>query len=301
MKLRKDVDRLLKISNKLDKEGRYTLADSVFNLLKISQFSPTPTQLPTTQVDLPESLRPFLSPETFKDNVFVNKNVMRQIDAPYASKFGPDTPLVFNTMTPTQYAELERTGKLQQILDIQSAQGAAALKYLASTGADIQGLGALIGQWSKAPNQNNKVIVENAIATTAAQAVVDAITAATVGRNKFNFNEWQMKLNEISGQINRYPAPLARAILQGINTGLRRQLSKLSTQAPDVLRRSISRSNPDWMSFASQHGLHTFTSQFGSGPVPAPVPKPATKPGAPTTPESEAAPGDKPLSGEPPP
>ena len=82
---------------------------------------------------------------------------MRQIDAPYASKFGPDTPLVFNTMTPTQYAELERTGKLQQILDIQSAQGAAALKYLASTGADIQGLGALIGQWSKAPNQNNKV------------------------------------------------------------------------------------------------------------------------------------------------
>ena len=74
MKLRKDVDRLLKISNKLDKEGRYTLADSVFNLLKISQFSPTPTQLPTTQIDLPESLRPFLSPETFKDNVFVNKN-----------------------------------------------------------------------------------------------------------------------------------------------------------------------------------------------------------------------------------
>lgn len=300
MKLRKNVDKLIRISNKLDKEGRYTLADSVFNLLKLSQFSPTPTQLPTTQIDLPESLRPFLSPETFKDSVFVNKNVMRQIDAPYTSKFGPSTPLVFNTISPTQYAELERTGKLQQILDIQSAQGAAALRYLASTGADIQGLGALIGQWSKAPNQNNKVIVENAIATTAAQAVVDALTAATVGRNKFNFNEWQMKLSEITGQINRYPPPLARAILQGINTGLRRQLNKLSTQSPDVLRRSISRSNPDWMSFANQYGLQSFTSQFGSGPVPPSVPKPSTKPGAPTTPDTEAAPGDKPVSGEPP-
>ena len=300
MKLRKDVNSLLKISDKLDKEGKYTLADSVFNLLKISQFSPTPTQLPTTQVDLPESLRPFLSPDTFQDSVLVNKNVMRQVDAPYASKFGPDTPLIFNTLTPTQYAQLESSGNLQKILDIQSAQGAAALKYLASTGADVQGLGALIGQWSKAPNQNNKVVVENAIATSVSQAVVDGLSAITTNRNKFNFNEWQMRLNEISGQINRYPPTLALAISQGINTGLRRQINKLSTQNPDVLRRSISPSNPDWMSFASTHGLSSFTSQFGSGPVPAAVPKPATKPGAPTTPDTEATPANKPISGEPP-
>jgi len=299
MKLRKDVDSFIKLSKKLDTQGRYTLADKVFNFIKTSQFSPTPTQLPTTQIDLPESLRPFLDPSTFKDNVFVNKNVMRQMDAPYASKFGPDTPLVFNTLSPQMYAELERTGKLQQILDIQSAQGAAALKYLASTGADIQGLGALIGQWSKAPNQNNKVIIENAIATSAAQAVVDAITSATVGRNKFNFNEWQSKLNEIAPQINRYPRPLAMAIMQGITTGLRRKMQTLSTQAPDVLRRSISASNPDWMSFARNYGLNSYTSQFGSGPVPPAVSKPATKPGAPTTPETEAAPNDKAISGEP--
>lgn len=300
MKRKEDVDKIVKLASILDKTGNYVLADSVSNLLKSAQFSPTPTQLPTTQVNLPESLQAFLSPDTFKDSVFVNKNTMRQMDAPYASKFGPDTPLIFNTITPTQYAELERTGKLQQILDIQSAQGAAALKYLASTGADIQGLGALIGQWSKAPNQNNKVIVENAIATTVAQAVVDAISAVTISRNKYNFNEWQSKLNEISGQINRYPPTLARAIKQGISTGLRRQLDKLSTQNPDVLRRSISRSNPDWISFASQHGLNNFTNQFGSGPVPPSVPKPATKPGAPTTPDTEAAPADKAISGEPP-
>jgi hypothetical protein len=54
------------------------------------------------------------------------------------------------------------------------------------------------------------------------------------------------------------------------------------------------------MSFASTHGLSSFTSQFGSGPVPPPVSKPATKPGAPTTPDTEAAPGNKPISGEPP-
>lgn len=294
------INSILLLANFLDCKGKYKLADKVSSRLTLSQFSPTPAQLPTTQIDLPESLKSFLSPDTFKDSVFVNKNVMRQIDAPYTSTFGPDTPLVFNTITPSQYAQLESTGQLQKILDIQSAQGAAALRYLASTGADVQGLGALIGQWSKAPNQNNRVIVENAIATTAAQAVVDAITSVTVGRNKFNFNEWQTKLNEITGQVNRYPAPLARAILQGVNTGLRRHLTRLSTQAPDILRRSISRSNPDWMSFASQYGLHSFTSQFGSGPVPPTVPKPPTAPGALTTPGTEAAPGDKPISGEPP-
>jgi hypothetical protein len=296
----KNVNSLFKLANLLDKKGKYGLSDKLDNLVKLSQFSPTPTELPTTQIDLPESLRPFLDPSTFKDSTFVNKNIMRQIDAPYASKFGPDTPLIFQTLSPVQYAELERTGKLQQILDIQSAQGAAALRYLASTGADIQGLGALIGQWSKAPNQNNKVIVENAIATTASQAVVDAISAVTINRNKFNFNEWQMKLNEITPQINRYPPALSRSIMQGIHTGLRRVINKLSTQNPDVLKRSISPSNPDWMSFASTHGLSSFTSQFGSGPVPPPVSKPATKPGAPTTPDTEAAPGNKPISGEPP-
>ena len=300
MKQRKEVNNILRVASHLDSKGKYLLADKIFNLLKVSQFSPTPTQLPTTQIDLPDNLRAFLSPETFKDSIFVNKNTMRQMDAPYTSQFGPNTPLVFNTITPTQYAELERSGQLQKILDIQSAQGAAALKYLASTGADVQGLGALIGQWSKAPNQNNKVIVENAISTSVSQAVVDAISATTISRNKFNFNEWQMKLNEITGQINRYPVPLARAIMQGINTGLRRQLNKLSTQNPDVLRRSISRSNPDWMAFASQHGLNSFTTQFGSGPVPASVPKPRTQPGALTTPDTEANPADKPISGEPP-
>jgi len=295
------INSILLLANYLDRKGKFKLADKVSSRLVLSQFSPTPAQLPTTNIDLPESLRPFLSPDTFKDSVFVNKNIMRQIDAPYASNFGPNTPLVFNTISPTQYAELESTGKLQQILDIQSAQGAAALRYLASTGADIQGLGALIGQWSKAPNVNNRVIVENAIATTVSQAVVEAISSVTISRNKFNFNEWQLKLNEITGQINRYPPSLAGAIQQGISSGLRRQMVKLSTQAPDVLRRSISPSNPDWMSFATTHGLNSYTTQFGSGPVPPTVPKPPTKPGALTTPESEAAPGDKPLSGEPPP
>lgn len=294
------INSILSLASYLDHKGKFRLADKVSSRLVLSQFSPTPAQLPTTQIDLPENLRPFLSPDTFKDSVFVNKNTMRQIDAPYTSQFGPDTPLIFNTISPADYAELERTGKLQQILDIQSAQGAAALKYLASTGADIQGLGALIGQWSKAPNRNNQIVVENAIATTAAQAVADAISSVTIGRNKFNFNEWQSKLNEITGQINRYPPTLARAILQGVSFGLRRQLTKMSTQFPDILRRSISTSNPDWMAFASQHGLNSFTTQFGSGPVPASVPKPRTQPGALTTPDTEANPADKPISGEPP-
>ena len=295
-----NVNNLFRLANFLDKNGKYKLSDKLDNLVKLSQFSPSPTELPTTQIDLPENLRAFLDPSTFKDSTFVNKNIMRQIEAPYASEFGPDTPLIFQTLTPVMYAELEKTGKLQQILDIQSAQGAAALRYLASTGADIQGLGALIGQWSQAPNQNNKVVIENAIASSVGTAVVDALTAVTTNRNRINFNEWQMRLNEIAPQINRYPPALARSIMQGINTGLRRQLKRLETQNPDILKRSISASNPDWMSFASTHGLNSLTSQFGTGPVPAPVSKPATVPGAPTTPDTEAAPANKPISGEPP-
>jgi hypothetical protein len=108
-----NLSKLTKIASYFDQQGKYALADKVENLIKTSQnLLPTlpgeyePTGAPRTGNPLIDGLFQNMS-DTAAGSMFAGLDMFDRF-SPFKSKYGPEGASILPTLTPAQFAELNK-------------------------------------------------------------------------------------------------------------------------------------------------------------------------------------------------
>jgi hypothetical protein len=154
-----NIRKIIKISQVLDNVGLYDQADKFDSFVRIAQFAKMPsqygaTEAPKTGNPLIDAALSNMSNSAFGYQLGGERQFSRT--SPYKSDFGPSGPAVLPTLTPTQFAQMEKEGRFQDLFDLQLMGGMQAQNYLAMSNENLIGLSTLISQYAD-PKVNENV------------------------------------------------------------------------------------------------------------------------------------------------
>lgn len=146
-----NIQKIIKISQVLDNLGFYDKADKFDKFVKIAQFAKMPSQYEATEA--PQTGNPLIDAafKNLSNSAFGYQLAgERQYDrkSPYKSEFGPSGPAILPTLTPSQFAQMEKEGRFQELFDLQMYGGMQAQNYLAMSNENLIGLSTLISQYA---------------------------------------------------------------------------------------------------------------------------------------------------------
>lgn len=154
-----NIRKIIKISQVLDNVGLYDQADKFDSFVRIAQFAKMPSQYEPTEA--PKTGNPLIDAalsnmgnSAFGYQLAGERQFSRT--SPYKSDFGPSGPAVLPTLTPTQFAQMEKDGRFQDLFNIQLMGGMQAQNYLAMSNENLIGLSTLISQYAN-PKVNENV------------------------------------------------------------------------------------------------------------------------------------------------
>jgi hypothetical protein len=235
-----NLNKLTKIANYLDQQGKYELADKVGNLIKTSQ-----NLLPT----LPGEYEPtggLITGNPFIEGLFRNMGDsasgsmfaggdMFDKSSPYKSKYGPKGPSVLPTLTPAQFAEFSKTEKGRKYLaQMQLSSGMKAQNFMNLSNVGFASFGKFVAQ-NLAPgvaNERKQEFVNNILPGTIGTQVSNLLT-------RFPLYEWQPRLDEffkIANSVPDYSSQLKNMINQSVKSALQNLKYQDSAQYSKIVK-----------------------------------------------------------------
>jgi len=247
MALDKKINNLIKVAKKLDESGNFKLSDKIDNLIKISQA--VGIQTPVNY----KSVRPIDTPATgffqnLGDTSFGYYLAGGQYDAQAPGKFsGPNAPLVQTTLTPTQYAEMERNNP-EGLARIQMLEGLRAQQYLAESGATFANLGRIISQWlgPDVPSQRQEAFKSFVLPN------VMSSTISTILSN-YPVSQWEKKLDDLENTAIQTSPRHASVISDAIKVAVKKTLEEIKFRNAAKYKDLIK--SPQYRTFASTYNI----------------------------------------------
>ena len=269
------ADNLIKLAKKLDRLGKFNLSDKIDGFIKTSGgIVPQAFDYKPTDVDFGGSLLGnFFDPNSLKDSS-LGYRIKGEQYAPgsaYMSQFGPNAPFVVPDelmLTPQKYAALVNSGRFDEIARIQSELGLLSLNYLKSSGANVQDLASLVSMWDNSANKNKKIVLENAVPTAVAKAIVDSLKSVSSTGARLNTSQLNGRILEVIYPMQSKHPNAARLLQQGVNQGVQAWMKELAYSNPNVVKNSVN--TPEWKAFSSKYNLGNFDSRYRNLPPQSP-------------------------------
>jgi hypothetical protein len=248
-----NLNKLAKIAQLLDQQGKYALSDKVENLIKTSQnlLSTLPgdyqtTGSPITGNPLIDSIFQNMS-DTAAGSGFAGGKMYDRF-SPYKSKFGPEGPGILPTLTPAQFAELSKTEKGRKYLtQMQLSGGLKAQEFMNLSNVGFVSFGKFIAQ-NLAPGvsrERKQEFVNNILPGTMSTQVSNLLTRLPI-------SQWEPKLNEFYSVANEYPE-YSSQLRSMINSSVKSALGNLKYQDNSNYLKIIA--DPKYKPFANKYGV----------------------------------------------
>lgn len=243
--------KFIKISNILDKIGFYNEADKLDKFVKLAQYAKMPSQYEPTQ--FPRTGNPLIDSAftDLKNSAFgyhlAGEN-QYDMKSPYKSEFGPTGPSVLPTLSPEQFAQMEKEGRFQEIFDLQMQAGMQAQNYLALSNENLIGLSTLISKYAN-PNVSKNVresFFNYVLPNTITKMITQDLEVRPIA-------QWSDRLNELL-TVLRKTAP--NQVLK-INVAVRSALNSMLDEK-DFDNRQLAnemRNNPKWKQLSNELNL----------------------------------------------
>jgi hypothetical protein len=225
MALDKKLNNLIEVANKLDESGNFRLSDKIDHLIKTSQAVgiQTPVDYKTVR---PSGNVPALGLfENLKDSSFGYQLAGGQYDAQAPGKFsGPDAVLVQKTLTPSEYAAMEKNDP-EGLARLQMQEGLRAQQYLAQSGASFANLGKIISQWlGPGVSQAKKDSFKNYVLPNVFSSMVSTILSNTPVK------EWDKKIKDLETTASSSSPQYALFIGGAVKESVRKTLENMKFQ-----------------------------------------------------------------------
>jgi hypothetical protein len=245
-----NIDKIIRISEFLDKKGIYKEADKLDALVKVAQY-----------VSLPSGYRPT---ETSSGNPFIDNltkglegssfgyqaagNNQYNMTGAYKSKYGPEGPLVLPTLTPAQQAKMEAEGRYQDIANIMMRGGFQVENYLRNTNDKLIGLSTLMRQYnqSNVSPEYKKQFFANMPSTAASLAMQDLSVKP--------LSEWDDRINEYMEIVSKEAAPYLANFKQSIKQALTQRALDIRYKNPSQYAALLKDKN--WKALSVKFGVN---------------------------------------------
>jgi hypothetical protein len=248
-----NLNKIIKIAQLFDQQGRYALSDKIENFIKTSQ-----NLLPTLPGDYEGTGSP-MTGNPLIDSIFQNMSdsaagsqfaggKMYDRFSPFKSKFGPTGPGILPTLTPKQFAELSKTEKGRAYLAQMQLSGAMkAQQFMNLSNVGFVSFGKFIAQ-NLAPGvaqERKQEFVNNILPGTISGQVSNLLTRLPV-------SQWEPKLGEFFTVANEYPE-YSSQLRNMINSSVKSALGNLKYQDPVNYAKIIA--DPKYKPFAKKYGV----------------------------------------------
>ena len=225
MALDKKLNNLIKVANILDQSGDYKLSDKIDKLIKTSQAVgiQTPVDYKTVR---PTTNAPSLGLfEDLRDSSFGYQLAGGQYDAQAPGKFsGPNAPLVQRTLSPSEYAAMERMDPAG-LAAIMGQEGLRAQQYLAQSGSSFANLGRLISQWlGPGVSTDKKESFKNFVLPNVMTSTISTILSSSP------VSEWNSKLKDLELTAKKSSPQYSSTIDDAIKISVKKTLNDLKFQ-----------------------------------------------------------------------
>lgn len=248
MVTQKKLYNLIKVANKLDESGNFRLSDKIDHLIKTSQAVgiQTPVDYKTVR---PSGNVPALGLfENLKDTSFGYQLAGGQYDAQAPGKFvGPDSVLVQKTLTPSQYAFMEKNDP-EGLARLVGQEGMRAQQYLAQSGATFANLGRIISQWlGPGVSQAKKDSFKNYVLPNVFSSMVSNILSNTPVK------EWDKKIKDLETTASSSSPQYAFYIGSAVKDSVRKTLENLKFQ--NAVKYQQLMRDPEYKEFTRRQNL----------------------------------------------
>jgi hypothetical protein len=235
-----NLNKLTKVADYLDQQGKYALSDKVENLIKTSQnLLPTlPGEYEATGA--PITGNPFIDglfknmSDTAAGSMFAGGDMFDRF-SPYKSKYGPKGPSILPTLTPTQFAEFSKTEQGRKYLaQMQLQSGQKAQNFMNLSNVGFASFGKFIAQ-NLAPGvakERKQEFVNNILPGTISAQVSNLLTRLPI-------YEWQPRLDEffkIANSVPDYSSQLKNMINQSVKSALQNLKYQDSAQYSKIVK-----------------------------------------------------------------
>lgn len=225
MALDKKLNNLIRVANKLDESGNFKLSDKIDRLIKTSQAVgiQTPVDYKTVR---PSGNVPALGLFEDLQNTSLGYQLAGgQYDAQAPGKFtGPDAVLVQKTLTPSQYAFMEKNDP-EGLAKLVGQEGLRAQQYLAQSGATFANLGRIISQWlGPGVSQAKKDSFKNYVLPNVFSSMISTILTNTPVK------EWDRKIKDLETTASSSSPQYAVYIGSAVKESVRKTLDNMKFQ-----------------------------------------------------------------------
>jgi hypothetical protein len=248
-----NLNKLTKVANYLDQQGKYALSDKVENLIRTSQnlLSTLPgeyeaTGAPRTGNPLIDSLFQNMS-DTAAGSMFAGGDMYDRF-SPFKSKYGPEGPGILPTLTPAQFAELSKTEKGRKYLaQMQLSGGQKAQQFMNLSNVGFASFGKFVAQ-NLAPGvaqERKQEFVNNILPGTISAQVSNLLTRLPI-------YEWQPRLDEffkVANSVPDYSSQLKTMINQSVKSALQNLKYHDAENYTKIVK------DPKYKQFASKYGV----------------------------------------------
>jgi hypothetical protein len=244
-----NIDKIIQISEFLDKQGIHKEADKLDTLVKVAQYVTLPSGYKEKSIEtgntLLDSMFKNLS-QTSMGNYFADG---RQYDlsGAYKSKFGPSGPLVLPTLTPTQQAKMEQEGNYEGITKIMSRGGMQLEAYSRLGNERLIGLATLLSQYNQ-PNVTPQMKKEffSFFPKTVSRMITQDLSVRPL-------NQWDARINEYMTVLGKHAFAYMANFKDAIREALTDRAAEINYQNPSQHVKLLK--DKDWKALASKYGV----------------------------------------------
>jgi hypothetical protein len=244
-----DINKIIKISEFLDKKGIHKEADKLDALIKVAQYVTLPSAFKPTELSTGnpfiDNLTKGLAESSFGYQA-AGDNQYNMTGA-YKSKFGPSGPLVLPTLTPKQQAKMESEGRYEDIANIMMRGGLQVEEYVRKYNDKLIGLSTMFRQYNQ-PNvspEMKKQFFSN-VPSTAASLVMQDLSVKPI-------KEWDARINEYMSLINKEAAPYVANFKQSIKQALNERAMDIRFKNPSQYAALLK--DRDWKALTNKYGV----------------------------------------------
>lgn len=187
-----NLKKIVKISKLLDNKGLFAIADKIDQFVKVAQYAKVPSQYESTP--FPRTGNPLIDAAftDLKNSAFgyqlAGGNQFERT-SPYKSEFGPSGPAILPTLSPEEFAQMEKEGRFQEIFNLQMQGGLQAQNYLALTNENLIGLADVIRKYSQASKNVRESFFNYVLPGTISTMVSQDLEVRPIA-------QWSSRLNE---------------------------------------------------------------------------------------------------------
>lgn len=244
-----DINKIIKISEFLDKKGIHKEADKLDSLVKIAQYVTLPSNYKETQSEIPHPLLQGLRENLSGSSMGYGLAGDRQFNmtGAFKSKFGPSGPLVLPTLTPAQQAKMEQEGRFEDIANIMMRGGLQLEQYSRQGNERLIGLSTLLSQYNE-PNvspEMKKQFFSNFPGTVSTLITQDLAVRP--------LKEWDARINEYLAVLSKRASPYMANFKEAIKQALKERAADINYKNPSQYVELLKDKN--WKALSSKYGV----------------------------------------------